>query len=233
MKFLRTQLAGFALLFAASSAAQEWPSVPLPRGLSVFDIAHQVTVNALPMRLQGFVSPASPDALAARFRQSMGEPLVETNFGKKRILGRVQGEFYISVQIEAGGSGSRGTIAVTNLKAAFESQDQTRTEREQLLARLLPGSRVLSVVASRDGQKWSRHILYSNPHGDELNRERLKSMLQEQGFSFSAAGSGRSADGESLFFKGRAGEAFATIHNGASGQTTVVLNVVTHTEPLK
>jgi hypothetical protein len=219
------------LLLAPALHAQDWPRVPVPKELQVFDIGQQLTLNGSPMRLQGFVSPATPDQLVELFRQSMGKPLAETAWGKLRVLGRAQGDFYISVQIEAAGQGSRGTTAVTHLKAAYESREETQLQREQWLSRLLPGSRLLSLVTSQDGARLSRHMVFANDHGETLNRDRLKSMLREDGLSFEREGRpGNDASaGTTLFFKGDEKEALATIHRDSDGKTTVVLNVVTQT----
>lgn len=221
-----------ALLLAPALHAQDWPRVPVPKELQTFDIGQQLTLNGSPMRLQGFVSPATPDQLAGLFRQSMGQPLAETAWGKLRVLGRMQGDFYISVQIEAAGQGSRGTTAVTHLKAAYESREKTQLQREQWLSRLLPGSRLLSLVVSQDGTRLSRHIVFANDHGETLNRNRLKSMLREDGLSFEREGrpGDEASAGTTLFFKGDDKEALATIHRDSDGKTTVVLNVVTQTE---
>jgi hypothetical protein len=220
-----------ALLLAPAVHAQEWPRVPLPKDLQVFDVGQQITLNGSPMRLQGFVSPATPDQLVELFRQTLGKPLAETSWGKLRILGRAQGDFYISVQVEASGNGSRGTTAVTHLKAAYESREDTQVQREQWLSRLLPGSRLLSLVASQDGTKLSRHMVFANDHGETLNRDRLMSMLREEGLAFEREGRpGNDASaGTALFFKGGDKEALATIHRDSDGKTTVVLNVVTQT----
>lgn len=230
MKPLRC-LSFCALLIASMVHAQEWPRVPLPKDLQVFDVGHQTTVNGTQMRLQGFVSSTPPDQLVEQFRQTLGMPLAETSWGKLRILGRAQGDFYISVQIEASPTGSRGTTAVTHLKAAYESREETQAQREQWLSRLLPGSRLLSLVASQDGSKLSRHMVFANDHGETLNRDRLMSMLREDGLAFEREGrpgNDKSA-GTALFFKGGDKEALATIHRGSDGKTTVVLNVVTQT----
>jgi hypothetical protein len=216
-----------ALLLAPMARAQDWPRVPLPKDLQVFDIGQQITLNGSPMRLQGFVSPAAPEQLVELIRQSLGKPLVETTWGKQRILGRAQGDFYISVQIEQAAAGSRGTTAVTHLKATYESQEETQLQKEQWLSRLLPGSRLLSLMASRDGAKLSRHMVFANDHSESQNRDRLKNMLQEDGLAFEREG------GRALFFKGHDKEALATIHRDDGGRTTVVINVVTLSEPLK
>jgi hypothetical protein len=222
----RCWIIGITFVVAAIAAhAQDWPRVPMPREARGFDIAQSVTVNAMPMRLQGFVSTEPADKLVELFRQSMGSPLVESRLGAQRILGRMQGEFYVSVQIEPAGRGSRGTTAVTHLKAALQGQEAALREREEWTSRLLPGSRVLSETSSRDGGKFSRQVIFVNTSGEASNRERLKSLLHQDGLALQWEGK----PGDALFFKSHANgaEAIATIHQSEDGRTTVVLNVVT------
>jgi hypothetical protein len=223
-------VAGLMVSFiATSSPAQDWPRVPMPSEVRAFDIAQSITLNAMPMRLQGFVSSMPADKLVELFRQGMGSPLVESRLGAQRILGRMQGEFYVSVQIEPAGHGSRGTTAVTHLKAALDGREAALREREELTSRLLPGSRVLSETNSRDGAKLSRHLVFVNDYGESSNREQLKKLLQQDGLALQWEG----RPGDALFFKSGAmqgaepKEAIATIHQGDDGRTTVVLNVVT------
>ena len=223
--------------------AQDWPRVPLPKGLQTFDIGQQVNLNSLPMRLEGFVSALKPDQLVDLFRQSLGKPIVESTLGTKQILGRLQGEYYVSVQIEPGGNGSRGVTAVTHLKASYDSREQTKMDRERWLGRLPSGSRLLSQMISQDGSKASRHMVFSNGQSEILNRDQLKDILLEDGMVFEREGN---PDGHAttnlseglrtskmLFFKGPGKEALATIYRDNDGQTTVVLNVVTQIERFK
>jgi hypothetical protein len=223
--------------------AQEWPRVALPRDIRAFDIAAEVALHGAPMRLQGFVSPLPPARLLEQFRQSLGQPLVENALGPQRILGRMQGEFYVSVQIEPVSSGSRGTTAVTWLKPGLA--EQARQDSAQWLARLPSGSRMLSDMASVDGGRHSRHLVFSNEEGEGLNRDRLVSALQGEGLvleregSSAGAGAGAGAgafespaarkplaSGRALFFKGGGRQALATIQRADSGTTTVVLNLI-------
>lgn len=231
------------LVVAHTAYAQDWPRVPLPTGIQTFDIGQQVNVNSLPMRLEGFVSVVKPDQLIDLFRQSLGKPIVESTLGAKRILGRLQGEYYVSVQIEPAGSGSRGVTAVTHLKASYDSQEQTKIDRERWLARLPSGSRLLSQMISQDGSKTSRHVVFSNAQREDLNRDQLKNILLEDGLTFEREGSPGSdasaklseglKNSKTLFFKGPGKEALATIYRDSDGQTTVVLNVVTQIERFK
>ena len=232
-----------ALLANQSAHAQNWPSIALPKDVHVFDIGRQITVNGLPMRVQGFLSSARPVQVAEQFRQSMGKPLVENAIGSKLILGRAQGEHYLTVQIEPAGMGARGVIAVAHLKAAYDIRSDTQSDTDRWLSRLPAGSRLLSRMASQDGGKLSRHLVIVNSHSEALNRDRLKSLMAEDGLAFEYEGAAGSraaaklpeglANGETLFFKGAGKEAMATIHRDSDGRTAIVMNTVTLMERFK
>lgn len=233
-----------ALLLANQSAcAQNWPVIILPKDVQAFDIGQQVAVNGMPMRAQGFVSSAKPAQLVEQFRQSLGKPLVENTIGSKLILGRAQGEHYLTVQIEPAGMGSRGVVAVTHLKAAYDAQADNQASAERLLSRLPSGSRLLSQMASQDGGKLSRHLIIINSHSEALNRDRLKSLMAEDGFVFEREGTADNqaaaklpeglAKSKTLFFKAAGKEAMATIHRDSEGRTAIVVNTITLMERFK
>ncbi len=245
LRMLVPVLAAFvcALVLPHFAQAAEWPVIELPSQVRGFDGGQQVHLNGLPMRLRGFVSALSTKAAADAFRQSLGKPLVENVLGDKLVLGRVQGEHYISVQIEPAGSGSRGVVGVTHLQNTDGAQAATQANAQRWLSRLPAGSRLLSQMESQDGGKLSRHLVITNAVGELLNRERLISLLADEGLVFergdAAAASGdlqrpaEHAGSRLLFFKGAGKEALATLHRDDSGQTTMVLNVVTSLERVR
>ena len=100
-----------------AAAEARWPEPTLPESLTTFAMGQAMTVDGLPMRLQGFVSPQPPSALVQEIRRSLGQPLVESSSGSKRILGRPEGRFYLTVQIEASGSGSKGVVATADRRS--------------------------------------------------------------------------------------------------------------------
>jgi hypothetical protein len=221
--------------------AKEWPKFALPKSLNTFEIGTQVTVRGIPMKLQGFVSPLKPELMAQAFRESMGKPLVENMLGSKLVLGQLRGEYYLSVQIESAAAGSRGVVALSHLKSAFEAKPQTDAQTAKWLAQLPAGSRLLSHITSTDGPRFSAHIVFTNTHSEEVNREKLKTMLNEQGLFLEREGSSENAShqsqtqksGQVLFFKGPGKEAMATIQRDSTGTTAVAVNTITPNERLK
>jgi hypothetical protein len=239
-RHLRAQVfaIGFVLMSLghAAYAQTAWPTIALPQDVSAFEIGKQVNVNGLPMRMRGFVSALKPVQLAEWFRQHMGKPLVENTLANKLILGRVQDEYYLMVQLEPAGNGTRGVTAVTHLKAAYDNQAENRVNAEHWLSRLPAGPRLLSKMTSEDAGKVSTYLLVTNTQSENLNRDRLKSLMHDDGFEFEQESvlddqaaarlpAGR-ANGKTLYFKGQGKEAMATISRDRDGHTAIVLNTI-------
>jgi hypothetical protein len=224
-------------------AETAWPQIALPKEASGFDIGGQVVVNGMPMRMRGFVSAARPEQLAGWFRQSLGKPLVEDKLAGKLVLGRLQDDFYLTVQLEPAGNGTRGLVAVTQLKAAYDNQADTQAGAERWLSRMPAGSRVISQMASKDGSRASRHIVIVNQTSEDLNRDRLTNLMREDGLTLEreVAVADQTVPrlppgivaGKTLFFKGPNKEAMAVIYRDDTGRTAIVLNDITETGRLK
>ncbi|MDB5796835.1 MAG: hypothetical protein JWP36_737 [Paucimonas sp.] len=230
----------------AQEAAAQWPRIVLPDGVRSFDMGEQVNLNGMPMRLQGFVSALGPDSVRDGFRRVLGHPLIENTIGQRLVLGRAQDQYYILVQIEAAGSGSRGVLAVSHLQAALDQSNEAAASAMHWLSRLPAGSRMLSNMQSRDGDRLSRHLVIVNTHDESLNAHSLKSLMAGDGYVLERDSSGASAAQENaaalpsqaagarvLYFKAANREGVATIHREAQGRTAIVLNLVTRMERFK
>lgn len=223
----------------------EWPKIAMPSGVSAFALGEQITTNGLPMRVQGFVAKdQSVQTLAAWFRRSLGQPLVENKLGNKLILGRAEGAYYLNVQIEPigpdGSSGSKGLLAVSDLAALNRNRDADATSAQRWLERWPSGTRLLSRMTSEDNGRASLHVVFSNGHSERLNRDALVAVMKEDGLALvRESGMPSNAhdpvptmlqDARALFFKGQNKEGIATIARDPQGQTNVVLNTTTDLE---
>jgi hypothetical protein len=231
------------ILASPVQAQSTWPDVQLPRNAAPFAVSGGTTeINGVPTRMQGFLSPDKPAEVLDWFRRSMGAPLAESRIGAKLVLGQAQGEHYTTIQLEPAGDGTRGVVAVTSMKEAQESQAREQAIRDRWQARLPAGSRLLSRIASQDGDKQSSHLMIVNSHSPDLNRERITALMREDGMELeheptaaraSAVEQHTPAERKTLFFKGRGKEAIAVIFRDRSGQTAIVLNTVTTIERFK
>lgn len=224
---LAAGLAAAAAVWAAPGTNARWPEPTLPAGVRLFGIADHMTLNGVPMRLDGFVSNLTPPELIAQFRQSLGSPLVENRLGAQTILGRAEGRFYISVHIQPHAAGAQGTVAVSDLQAAHEARHLSARERESWLARLPAGTSLVSLARATDGPKRSLHLVFANRHGEQINARHLSDLLRDAGLRegvaqrMPAGGSDRT-----LFFSSFGQEAVATVSRASDGSTHVVLSLV-------
>jgi len=226
---------------ASAAPSPAWPELALPDHAQTFDVGEQLGFNGVPMRIRGFISDQPPQRVAEWFRRSLGEPLVESTLGAKQILGRPQGEFYLTVQLEAAGRGTRGIVAASHVKAALAHRDETRRFAQQWRDRLPAGSRVLSQTSSEDNGRVSSQLVFANGLPPQLNRDRLEATLRDDGLMLErdteAGDAARmpiaTAGSRLLLFKGPAKEATAVITRLQDGRTAVVLNTVTAMETIR
>ncbi|PHV04088.1 hypothetical protein CSQ96_27645 [Janthinobacterium sp. BJB412] len=226
----------------ASLAEAPWPVVAIPRGIEPFDMGGEMTVNGLPLRMQGLLSAKSPAQVAALLRASMGQPLVEDTQGTKLVLGRSMGEFYATVQLEPAGSGTRGLVAVTRLRTAIDEHAKIKDEGRRVLSRFPSGSRLVSRTNSINGNQRDEYLVLSNAHSPEFNVESVKRTLGAEGYSLERMSTPGHVEntapiqpggGATLQFKRSDGEAVAVIYREAGGGTAIVLNTVTFLEHAK
>ena len=247
--FVSLCMVGLYLLMLPASPAysqtnnvSSWPDIKLPKQLQLFPIGRDTTANGVSMRMQGFTSSLPVAAVIQAVQDSLGQPLVMNQLGKQIVLGRPVGAFYVTVQIEAEGLGSRGVVATTDMQAAIDNTELTRQDRQRWLDQLPAGSRLMSHVKSSDGPKRSVQIVYANEQGSSVNVDRLKTILAREGLSperegtaDNAANSGTNMfeQGKVIFFKGVAKEAIATVHRQPDGQTFTVLNIINTSDKFK
>jgi hypothetical protein len=218
---------------AACASDSDWPMLHMPDGLTLFPIGRQVTVNGMSMRLAGFTSSESPAAVRSGLRRSLGAPLVESQTGARQVLGRADGNFYITVQLIAAGSGTRGTVAVTNLAAAPAARQAYRDATARWLDRLPAGSRIASDMSSEDGGKTAHHLVFANGASPARNRDALIALMAGDGYRVEREVGPdvearkrlpvRFDDAVTVYFAGQDKEAIAVILRDDAG-TAVVLN---------
>lgn len=231
------------LCLEVARAATQWPVPTLPPSAVAYRIGEQMVVDGLPMRVQGFVSPRERKEIAAWFRQSLGKPLMENQVGSKLVLGRALGEYYLAVQLEAIGHGTRAIVSVAHLKAGYDNRANTTAELARMMARFPSGSRLVSAIDSIDRGKLSQHVVVSNAYQEEVNGNRLIAMMRDDGFALEQTASTDGApahhsfagaqNGKTMYFKGAGKEAMAVIFRDPAGQVTIVMNAITAIESYK
>jgi hypothetical protein len=226
--------------------AQTWPVVPLPPGTQAHEVGQQLVVNGSPMRVQAFMSERGTDELVEWFKQKLGGGVVTNKLGNKTILGRAEGEFFETIQIESDARGTHGVVAVSHLRGTREAQGQSQERFQRLLARMPADTKVVTEMASTDLGKNANYLVVNNTQTEAINRERITRLMVEDGYTLERitdAADQRSASPKrvqpqnepprapprALLFRAPGKEAIATISQDSTGRTTVVLNTVTGT----
>jgi hypothetical protein len=237
-----------AMCLAKDVYAAGWPTVELPPAASTFAVGDQLVSNGMPMRVQGFIAKdMSLHQVVNWFRRSMGQPLVENKLADKLILGRAQGGYYLTIQIEPISRGKsigvKGLAAVTDVAAFHASKTSYIATVQRWRDRLPAGTQEISRISSQDGNKAAMHVVMRNGHSEAVNRHALIELLQQDGLvmerEVAVATSNTSnlllqiSNGKTLYFKGVGKEAIATIVRTEPGKTHVVLNTIHITEPHK
>src|SRR5689334_489354 len=94
-------LATTALCDIALAATNDaWPQVLVPPQAETAGLGQEVVVNGTRARIRCFISRASPSELAAYFRKQLGQPVMEDRRDNKLILGRAEGQYYVTVQLD-------------------------------------------------------------------------------------------------------------------------------------
>ena len=232
-------LSGIVLALASvcAHAGREvhWPEPRLPDDIATFAMGQTMTVDGVPMRLQGFVSRQRPAALIDALRRSLGQPLVESIHGGKRILGRAEGPFYITVQVETSANGSKGIVATADLGELARNHQAIQRVKAQWMDRLPAGSAIASDMRSDDGGKEARHTVIVNDHDAARNRDAIVALLTSDGYvleretgpapATAAADGKHESGGISLHFRAPGKEAMAVIARSGA-RTAIVLNTV-------
>lgn len=211
-----------------------WPQFRVPQQINTFEIGQETVVNGTPLRMRGFVSPASPVAVASAFKQVLGEPLMENRRGSTLVLGRAEGRYYMTVQLNPAGTGTRGVIAVTRPPIDQQEPADAAAAR-RLLSALPPGSTLTSHTSSIDLGTRADHDAIVNSHSIGINSEYLQRMLRSDGFILERESGAPQAmrtrrsiatDAQTLFFKRPGAEAIAVLFSDDSGRSVIVLNRV-------
>lgn len=219
---------------ACAHAGDAWPVIPVPPHVYTFSVGEQLTSNGMPMRVKGFVSGDRSSAdIAEWFRKNLGGPLVEDRRAEKLILGRAQDGYYLTVQIEPAGKGSKGLLAVSDVRSMNESRARQASDTRRILDRWPSGSKLISHLTSDEGGLVMTQLTVANGHSPELNRDALVHLMAQDGFLLEReAAAGRRAataepseirGGKALFFRGNGKQATATIARDTQGRCTIVL----------
>jgi len=213
-----------ALIVPNAAFAAGWPALPLPPGATPVDVGQAISINGLPMQVRGFLSPEPVSQLTSWFHTSLGSPLATSRHRGKTILGQARDGYYLTVQLEPAGGGTRGLIAQTDVRAMMAGRSASLAADAGWQSRLPAGTRILSLVEARDGARRSQHMVLQSREALADSGDALIRLLGQGGYLPASRVSSDAPPGLLLHFQGAGREAMAVVSHHADGTTSTVLS---------
>lgn len=225
-------------LLAGASQQRDWPNLPTPAHLESFEVGSQNNINGIPVRIQGFVSDRSISELNQWYRQKMGGQWVENKLGKKTVLGQRQGDFFVTVELEAmlgglSGSTTKVVTAIMDLQRPATQPTRGLDAFGDWAKRLPVNSQVLSHLTDSSDTHESLHLVAVNGHSVALNAQHFRRQFGQLGYQqdtlTAPAGVQKTrrdtepAPQEKLSFTAPNTEAVVVLGKDDTGRSTVVL----------
>jgi len=108
----------WSALLPAASSASAWPELKLPDGTQAAEVASHMIYNGTDMRGQVFTPAQTAADIVKFYRQLWGKQSVLDQIPGWQVIGHRDGDFYVTVQVRADGSGSRGDIGIIRIPTA-------------------------------------------------------------------------------------------------------------------
>lgn len=211
-------VAGMVISGLCGVSAADWPSPPLPPHAAVTSVARRVIFNGLAMRAQVFSSSASPRQLIVFYQRAWKDRVVVNRLGAATVIGRKVGHYFITVQVSAADSGSRGQIGVVDL--ASLPPDYKPGEGFALPM----GAQVYNDISYPDDPTPARTVAMSDRYSPAQNAGFFREHLLASGWKASGGERCRSNDCVVRYARGKS-TLTLIVYRSSPGRSQVVLNI--------
>lgn len=242
MSGLKRASTGAALLVALSFAAmpgaatgQRLTLPPIPADATPLGMDGRMEQNGVPLNLQAFVSPASPEVMTSRLVQSAGVPMVRSRRGPTTTLAAVSRDEALTIVIDPAGTGSRVLMSVT---AANDMRQSAARPSPPAWMNAMPyDARVMTDVDSVLPDERSRTTLVSSTAPIDVMADRLIEGMREDGLARLSdttvdteklaprVGGNLERNARAMVFEGRGVRTQATVHADAGRSYVVVVSL--------
>lgn len=158
-------------------AALAQPDVPIPPNTQTVQVAKRIIYNGLDMHAKMFQSKLTQQQMVDFYKQQWGKQASVNSLQASKIVGHLEGENFITVQVTPDGAGSKGTIGVVKLPP----QDAPRPQ----LGKGLPqpfGAKVVNDIGYPDDRTPARTVLMIDKLSPDQNESWFRSHLIANGW---------------------------------------------------
>ena len=205
-------------LFYSEMACAFWPDVSTPPQSTESKIADEIFHNGIANRISMFNSRLLAREVLSFYRNKWADKFSESQSGPWQQISRLEGKYFINVQVQDDISGSKGRITITELPK--------KLPKVGLGLPMMNNSNILNEVITKDKNSISTVTLLMNKHGADANRKFYEMHYTNAGWrTMMAKDLQQHGGGLSLVFNKGKNETIVTI-NKVEGKTTVLLNKV-------
>jgi len=209
------------LLWPMTNTAEDFPAPPKA---TLEEVAGSVTSMGMNLNIRRFQTDDGVERVLDFYRARWGDEASESIMSPWNMIGKIVGEQYFNVQVQAAGNGSWGYLSISDLPGKLMEKSYAFPDGGNFPR--MSGSTVMDDQISKDPGKDGRTLLISNTFSVKSNHDYYRSHYQNNGWRIvmDEQTEPRQAAYAMYMTKG-ADSVTLTIHR-QGGQTMIVANQV-------
>lgn len=212
-----------AASFSCSVAVGATPDVALPPQTQSAQVAKRIVYNGLDMHANVFESGLSQQQVVDFYRRKWGKKTSINDVGSSKVVGHLDGDFFITVQVTSDGEGSKGTIGVVRLPPEATPRPE--------LGKGLPqpfGTKVVNDISYPDDRTPARTVLMVDGLSPNQNADWFRSRLIAKGWTDAGANDCRRGAGYCVlqFERGKTKMMFVAQRTETADRSQILMNIL-------
>ena len=210
--------------FISLSLATAAIDLPNPPDSTITEVTNNTTAFGVKMEIRRFESRLSREKVIEFYSKRWSDTAAVTQFDPWEMIGRVERDKFVNVQVQSGFAGSWGYLSISDLPTAIE-KDRVQLPDGARFPKM-SGSQVISEQRHKDPIKTGRTLVISNNFSVSANGKFYRNHYQGQGWQLVADSKGTKLKGIAMTFsKGR--ELLSLTIHRVDSKTSVVANIET------
>lgn len=215
---------GFIIFIAVASTHTLAIDLPAPPKSTITEVTSSTSTFGIKMEIRRFESRLSKAEIIDFYSKRWSDTAAITLFTPWEMIGRVEREKFVNVQVQNGFAGSWGYLSISDLPNAIENDKLQPPDGSRFPK--MSGSQVLSEQKHSDPIKSGQTLVITNNFSVGSNGSFYRKHYQGQGWQLIADSKGSKLKGVALnFSKGR--QLLSLTINRVDSKTSVVANIET------
>jgi hypothetical protein len=210
------------LLHAVTARAQaNTPDVPLPPDTQKADVSQRIIYDGLEMHASVFRSTLTQQQIVDFYKRQWGGKVAVHSLQSSEVVGHPDGDYLVTVQVSAYGSGSKGTIGMVRAPDA-------NAPRPTLGAGLPQpdNTKVVNDISYPDDAVPARTVLMMNALSVDQNAEYFRSRLIANGWKDANANQCHGGTGNCVMAFDRGSSRMTLVTESAREGSQVLINIL-------